>query len=811
MTRYPENLRDLPIYPHLEGIADALLSSPSRFLVLTAETAAGKSTAVPFAFLDRVPGSIVMLEPRRLATVAIAERIADLLDERVGETAGYRLHLDSKISSATKIEIITEAILTRRIQNDPSLAGISVVIIDEFHERSVHADLALALLREIVSLRDDLFVMVMSATIDAEKVSAYLGAPVVSVPGRRFPVTVEYTPAESASRQTPIADRMARAIWRELSRAETQGEKVGSGSILAFLPGISEIRRCMQQLDGCGAETLMLHSSVSGEEQHRVLENPSGERRVVVSSSIAETSITVPGVTTVIDSGLSRIGSYHVATGMSRLVTETESVFSASQRAGRAGRTAPGRCVRLWAESDVRVTETPPEILRSDLVPLTLECALWGALKPEDLAWLDAPADSAWNQARDVLRSLGALDRDGRVTARGRAIASLGAHPRIAAVALSGNIEAAVAYSGYGDNPREAARMKADLERRVAAALRAYPDAADSMNDRDAQKKSAIALLSGFPDRLARHVSDGLYKFPSGRVASLPKLDRSSTARFPAWIVAPDVDAGDREGRIYQYEPIDDADAERWLAPRTTLETRIEFAGGTYAPGAKLQKTEVRSYGKITLGERRLEPGPGDAAAAVVTAVRKNGLGILPWSDASTNFLARTRFRETARVAGKNNGGLESSDQKLLESLEDWLVPFLPPDGQLTEEALLDALRWKLDGSAVDRDVPQKIALSNGVSRTLVFEELVPGDGPEAILEIRIQELFGCAETPKVMGKPVLLRLLSPARRPLQITRDLASFWKNTWPEVRKEMKGRYPKHKWPEDPFKPFDPGPRK
>ena len=789
-------MKDLPIYPYLDQISTALLASPSHFLVLTAETAAGKSTAVPIALLGHVPGKIVMLEPRRIATVAVASRIAELLGEETGETAGYRLHLESKVSASTRIEIITEAILTRRLQNDPSLDGVSVVILDEFHERSVHADLALAFLRESMSIRNDLFVIVMSATIDTTRIAGFLESPVFSVPGRIWPVEIRYEGPSTGSdgRMHCIEDQCARAVKKELAQ---QG-----GDILVFLPGIAEIRRTEALLSGCGAEVLILHSSVPFAEQKRVLEGSSGARRVILSSSIAETSITVPGVTVVVDSGLSRIGKLDIPTGMYTLKTGPESVFSAAQRSGRAGRLGPGKCVRLWAEHDVRISETPPEILRTDLLSVVLECALWGVTDISALHWLDTPNAGSWMTARELLENMGALDQEGRITDRGRKMSGLGVHPRIAAVALAGNIEYAVRYSQYSGNQREQERFRADLARRIRAV--------SGTNANTIPVASPVVLLSGFPDRIARHTGNGVYQFPSGRLASLPKDVRSATARYPLWIVAPEVDAGEREGRIYSFEPIGEKVADVWLELHSGNRIDVSFTDGKYAAGAKIRKTEYRMYGKLVLGERRLEAKQEDIAIAVCDAIRKEGLGALPWSKASDSFLVRAEFCfsssiPTGRYTGtKDITFTDMSSKSLLDDLEKWLIPFLPPNGIMTEENLLDALRYRTDARAVDSCAPERICLSNGVNRPLVYEKLASEENPVPVLEIKIQDLFGCAETPLILGHQILLRLLSPARRPLQITTDLPGFWKNTWPEVRKEMKGRYPKHKWPEDPLCP-------
>jgi len=767
-------MKDLPIYPYLEGICLSLLASPSRFLVLTAETAAGKSTAVPIALLLHVKGKIVMLEPRRIATLAIANRIASLLGEESGKTAGYRIHLDSKVSADTRIEVITEAILTRWIQGDPSLAGISVVILDEFHERSVHTDLALALLREVVSLRDDLYVIVMSATIDTARIAAYLDSPVVSVPGRQWPIEISYSVSSVSS-----------AIKGSLLYP--------GGNILVFLPGISEIRRERDLLGDIDAEVLILHSSVPFEEQRRVLEKNPAKRRVILSSSIAETSITIPGVSVVIDSGLSRISRLDVRTGMNRLVTETESRFSAIQRAGRAGRTGAGKCIRLWAENDSRVAETPPEISRTDIMPLVLECALWGVSEMGGIAWLDPPNAGAWSRAKELLVVMEAIDNTGRITELGRQMANLGVHPRIAAIALAGNADIASRFSQYSENPREMERFRSDLERRAQRAKKFLPSGGVS----HAGMTSTMYLLIGFPDRIARHVSDGIYQFPSGRLAALPKDIRQGRALFSSWIVAPEADAGEREGRIWSFEELPEEEALAWLFRHSTTSVQVFQLETKNSGTGQIRKTEYRMYGKLVLSEKSMKAGPEDISAAFCANIRKSGLGALPWSATSESFLVRARcwYRGDSLMDG----------QKLLDSLEDWLVPFIPPNTSLTPELFLQALRFRCDSSAIDRDLPTRITLPSGIDRPILYVELKPGESPVPVLEIKIQDLFGCAETPRIMGIPVLLRLLSPARRPLQITDDLAGFWKNTWPTVIKEMKGRYPKHKWPENPFTPI------
>lgn len=799
---YPQAVQTLPITPYLDAVCAALKSSPSRFLVLTAETAAGKSTAVPLALLRHFDKKILMLEPRRLAALAVASRVSELLGEDSGGQAGYIMRMETRVSSRTRFVVMTEAVLTRMMQDDPSLAGVSVVVIDEFHERSVHADLALAFLKECMALRDDLFVVVMSATIDTERLAAYLGtggksAPVFTVPGRQFPVAVEYAGPVSASD----------AVMNELRTDD-------GGGILVFLPGIGDIRRTAAELaaHGADADVRILHSSVSFDDQKKVLTPPPAgvRRRVILSSSIAETSLTVPDVTVVIDSGLSRVNRMNIAAGMETLSTETESAFSAAQRRGRAGRVRPGRCVCLWNGNDARTAKTPPEILRTDLTPLVLECAQWGVYDPGKLSWLDKPSDASWNSARTLLLQLGCLaqNADGsvlRITPLGQAALTLGLHPRLACVALAGrnDVSGAAArcvlrYSGYAESPPALQRkFSADIEQRVKKCAALFPQEADGAA-LSALSPEKQALLAGFPDRIARlQNADGTYQFPSGRVASLPSGERRNSSGFPEWIVAPEADAGEREGRIYRYEALPPEEAESWLADRAVVSTETEFADGTHT----LRKTEYRRYGRLVLAAKKVNAGADDFADAVCRAVEKNGIDWLPLADKTKEFLLRAQFYEAH--AGTEIGDL--SAVSLQRAVREWLPPFLT-GSTVTEDAVYEALRWYLDGSTVDKNVPQRIVMPNGKSYKLTYESIAGTHKAEdgirqysvrPVLEIIIQRIFGCFETPRIMNEPVLLKLLSPANRPLQITDDLAGFWKNTWPEICKEMKGRYPKHNW--------------
>lgn len=929
VNSYPEEISALPITPHLDEICNALKSSPSHFLILTAETAAGKSTAVPLALLKHFSHKIVMLEPRRLAAVAITNRVAHLLGEETGQTAGYRLHLESKISSLTRFEVMTEAILTRRLQNDPSLEGTDVVVIDEFHERSVHADLALAFLKESMQLRYDLFVIVMSATIDTQQLSSYLSrtvvsaamesisqpsateskpqssvtvhsgdCPVLHIPGRQFPVSIDYRPSVSPAQavkqiidlqiaECKIKDK---TLINNRSLANERSNTQQNRSILVFLPGIYDINRtksdlteALKQTSGSQLNTqknciayddyiiqlLVLHSSIPFSEQKEVLQpiskditllpnsilpgnfkHPASKLypliRVILSSAIAETSLTVPDVTTVIDSGLARINRFDAATGMEKLTTENESVFSAEQRAGRAGRTAPGTCIRLWTQNNVRVTRTPPEIMRTDLTPLVLECAQWGVTSPEKLSWLDTPPHSSWQNAHDLLVELECITEDGHITQTGSDALSLGLHPRLACVALAGKklgqeksaAQVVIRFTEYARSlPERKKNFLEDLLRRLSLcqSQSGNATAADSP-----VSSSHLILLAGFPDRIARYAGSNMqaspqqsarqtisqtqsarYQFPSGRIALLPKEDSEKSNTYPEWIVAPEVDAGERTGKMYSYEVIPTNETLAWISERTKTITRTVFADlkkGTKATssslasiasgsGLKLQKFEYTCYGKIIIKEKKLVPSAKDFGDAVCSAVQENGITCLPLTQALERFLLRAEFY-VEHISSPNQSVLQNKLKLLSETPHEWLLPFLTGDSsnKIDGETVYNALYWYLDGQTIDRMVPEEITLPNGKKRRISYEKRekqtndsskMNGSTVIPVLEVIIQQIFGCLETPKILGFPVLLKLLSPARRPLQITDDLAGFWVNTWPEICKELKGRYPKHNW--------------
>lgn len=795
-SRANDILSDLPIFPFLDEICDTLKSSESRFLVLTAETAAGKSTAVPISLLEHFDGKILMLEPRRLAASAIADRLSDLIGEECGKTVGYRLHLDSKVSSSTRLEVITEAILTRRLQSDPLLEDVNVIVLDEFHERSIHSDLVLAFLKETMQLRDDLFVIVMSATINYRSLSEYLGgkgapAPVMQIPGRLFPVEVDYRPNVSVSQ----------AIFDELNLNAPQG-----CGVLAFLPGIYEIRKTKTELENLlsngsyNAEILILHSSVPVSEQRKVLspKKDSSSRRVILSSAIAETSLTVPDVRIVVDSGLCRMNKMNVALGMEHLVTERESLFSAEQRAGRAGRLAAGLCIRLWDKNEPRIEQNPPEILRADLTQLVLECAEWGAAEIEKLDWLTPPNPSAWNAARNLLEMLECIEikknPDGtsssKITEKGKAVLKLGLHPRLACVALAGGEEAVLPFTEYAGASTERKQIFLnDLKRRL--------------KDYRINLIDSSPVLAGFPDRLALlspqtppNAERAEYQFPSGRTAWLTREKLGAQAGFPKWLVAPEVDAGERTGKIYSFEVISEEEAEKFLKNHLKSEIRTEFAGlssGSDFKNLSIQKKEVLAYGAIIVKEKKLPPSEEDFALALCDLVGKKGLDSLPLDSKTEDFLLRTEFYIKSRA--KNTPELQKKFDSLAQNSEEWLLPFVKSQ-KINAQDIYDALYWYLDGAEIDSKVPLQLILTNGRKRKIKYEKKADGKIQPA-LEIIIQQIFGCFETPKILGTPVQLKLLSPASRPLQITDDLEHFWNGAWIEICKEMKGRYPKHNW--------------
>ena len=785
-----EEIQKFPITPYLEQICDTLKKSPSHFLVLTAETAAGKSTVLPLALLEHFSGKIIMTEPRRIAVLGVANRVGELTEKP--EEVGYKIHLESRITCETRLEVVTEAILVRQLQSDPALEDYNVVVLDEFHERSVNTDLALAFLKEAMQLRDDLFVVIMSATIDTKKLQRWLSlpkppeeVPVISIPGRQFAVNVVYEPEKS------------------IVSAVRQGIRYAgdSGNILVFLPGISDIRKAQEALletnefsNDSEKELCILHSSISLEEQKRIISpaRSAGKRRVILSSAIAETSLTVPGVNVVIDSGLSRVNRMDINTGMEKLTTEKESEFSAEQRKGRAGRLCEGTCIRLWEKHDVRVKDFPPEILRADLVPLVLECSERGIYSVEGIDWLDSPSVAAWTESVRLLQQLGMIKKDGRITEKGKAALTLGIHPRLAGIALmafdksTGKLsregqELLIKFSSYSRSSVELQkRFIIDLERRLKGCI-----CKDSQEDSEFD----FLILSGYPDRLAKRTSEAgvepaEYKFAGGRQARL------YNRKAPLWLCAPDVTAGDKEAVIFDLVELEEPKINEFLEKHSEIRQICSFTQGT------LQKFEVKCFGEIVLSSKKIALSEGDYAQAWLTEIKEKGIDCLPFDAKCESLLLRAEFIEQQNLqdSEKEEDIHNNLYSRLKLNANEWLTPFLGGKNTLTASTVYDALYWYLEGAEIDRLAPEILTLENGRRCKVKYEKLAV---IQPVIEIIIQRIFGCFQTPKICGKKVLLRLLSPASRPLQVTEDLEHFWTGAWVEICKEMKGRYPKHNW--------------
>ncbi|MFE0753101.1 ATP-dependent helicase HrpB [Inquilinus sp. NPDC058860] len=807
------SLPPLPIDASLPQLRTALAERGRA--VLQAPPGAGKTTRVPLALLGEpwLDGKIVMLEPRRIAARAAAGHMATLLGEKPGDTVGYRIRMDRRVGPDTRIEVVTEGILTRMLQDDPALEGVGAVIFDEFHERSLNADLGLALALETAELRDDLRLLVMSATLDGGPVARLLGdAPVVTSEGRAFPVETQHRPPRAGE---AIEDAVARAV-RDALAEET-------GSLLVFLPGAREIRRVQAKLAGLGDGVAVapLYGDLPAAAQDQAIRPaPAGTRKVVLATNIAETSLTIEGVRVVIDSGLARAPRFDPRTGMSRLETVTIARAAADQRRGRAGRTEPGVCWRLWAKAGegAMAPFDPPEILVADLAPLALELALWGVGGGGgDLAWLDPPPAAALAQARALLADLGAIDAaEGpqiRPTAHGKAMARLPLHPRLAHMVLRakadgiGGTAAELAAILEGRRPSSETDLRASLEvlhrdRGDPAVARLREAARDIARRFDlkggGRPEDAGALLAlAYPDRVAkrRPGGRGSVLLANGRGATLREGDPLAGADYLA--VAETDDAG-REARILAAAPLDEATLEAVLGDRIAWVETVAWDAAEQVVAARRQ----RRLGALVLADAALpNPDPASVAAALLEGVRRLGLDALPWRDGAVALRRRVGFAR----ALEGEAWPDWSDAALTETLEEWLGPHL---GGMRRRSDLDRL-----------DLAQILATSLGWERQRALDALAPGtipipsgrraaldyaDPAQPVLAVKLQEMFGQAETPRVGGGrvPVAIHLLSPAGRPLQVTRDLAGFWAGSYAEVRKDMRGRYPRHPWPDDPL---------
>ena len=789
----------LPVIAVLPELKAALIAGANA--VLVAPPGAGKTTMVAPALLDEpwCGGQILLLSPRRLAARAAAERMAEIAGEPVGQTIGYATRMDSKQSSATRILVLTEGIFRNRIQDDPELAGVSAVLFDEVHERSLDSDFGLALALDVQSgLRPDLRLMAMSATLDGSRFAALMDAPVLTSEGRSWPLTLRHIGRRTEAR---IEDEMAGAIKRALADE-------ADGDVLAFLPGVAEIERTAERLAGIAAEIHCLHGTLDPAEQRAAIRKGQS-RKVILATSIAETSLTIDGVRIVIDSGLSRRARYDRAAGSTRLVTERASQAAATQRAGRAARQGPGVAYRLWEEAATPGLPPfdPPEILEADLSPLFLDCALWGVADPASLRWLDPPPKPAIDEAKIRLRDLGALSDDGRPTPHGRAIARLPLPPRLAHMLVAAGqmglantaAEVAVLLSERGlggsdvDVERRLERWRGERGKRAEAArglAKRWAKLVASPQTETGTGGVATCIALAYPDRIAkrRDPSGEHWLSVGGRGF---KLDPASPLAKAEWLAVADIQGVAQAARIVSATAIEFAEIEGLYGDRI-----ISGAHATFDTATGGVKTEAgKRLGAITISKGQdSQADPAAIAAALLDGVRMHGVALLPWSDASI------RLRE--RVVWAGVAGL--SDTDLSATLDQWLAPILVGKRRLSgidagslHNALLGLIGW--DGQqTVERLAPPDFTSPAGSTHAIDYSAEA---GPTVTL--RVQALFGVAEHPIVGANrvPLILSLTSPAGRPIQTTRDLPGFWKGSWADVAKDMRGRYPRHHWPDDP----------
>lgn len=800
-----KELPPLPVTEILPALDDALAHGSAA--VLVAPPGAGKTTLVPLHLLGaswRGDGTIVLLEPRRLAARAAANRMASLLGESVGQTVGYRMRLENKVSAKTRILVVTEGMFARMILDDPGLSGISVVLFDEFHERSLDADFGLALALDVqAALRPGLKLLVMSATLDGARVAKLLGsAPVLESKGRSFPVDIRYRERKPDEK---IEDAMARAVRDTLA-----GE---SGSILAFLPGQREIERTIAALEGrVPADTFVtpLYGALEGRDQDAAISPPPpGKRKVVLATSIAETSITIDGVRAVIDSGLARRPKFEPATGLTRLETVRASRAAVEQRAGRAGRTEPGVALRLWRAEQTAALEafSPPEILEADLSGLVLDCAAWGVTNPASLSFLDLPPAPAVKEAKALLNELGAL-HDDRITPMGEAMRNLALPVRLAHMVLAARdrgqgmraaeIAMLLTERGLGGNDVDIETRLARFERergeRAARARGLAKRLAGKDTGRaDAQENAGRLLIDAYPDRIAKARGNGQFTLANGRGGELDPA--TSLAKSP-WLVVADLAGRAGRARILSAAEISESDIRAALGDRIVNGRQVSYDPARNA----LQAREVTRIGAIALSEKTLPAPTGEEAdRGVIAAVRDHGLDILPWSREA----AILRRRLTWLHQGLGDPWPAMDDASLQVKLEDWLLPYLKGAaqlGQISGHAIAEGLRALVPYDLqrkIDALAPTHFEVPTGSNIPIRYEAEAP------VLAVRVQELFGLGAHPAIASGtvPLLLELLSPAHRPIQITRDLPGFWKGSWADVRSDMRGRYPKHVWPDDP----------
>ncbi|HEU4685079.1 MAG TPA: ATP-dependent helicase HrpB [Nitrospira sp.] len=828
----------LPIEDVLPAVREALLAGTAA--LLTAPPGAGKTTVVPLALLTEpwlTGKKLLILEPRRLAARAAAHRMAATLGEAVGETVGYRMRLDTKVGPHTRLEVVTEGILTRLLQHDPSMNEYGAVLFDEFHERSLQADTGLALTLEAKRLfRPDLRLLVMSATLDCGPVADLLGgAPVIRCEGRMFPVETRYVDA-------PISGSLDRAVVQTIARSIARD----SGSMLVFLPGMADIRRVERQLldTQLGSSVLItpLHGDLPQAAQDRaILPAPPSVKKIVLATSIAETSLTIEGVRIVIDAGRLRVPRFDPRSGMTRLQTIRVTQDSAEQRRGRAGRIEPGICYRLWTEKEqaALAPRRPPEILETDLASLVLDLADWDTTDPAELSWLTPPPPGAVAQAKELLARLGALDATGRITVHGKKMAGMPAHPRLShmllasqPLSLSGLACDIVAVLTEPDLLRgSTGSRQADLRTRLDA-LHGRRDAGDvfdptrvdpglkqrvqrvadywrgrlGLGSQDAPPRSddhdAVGrLLSlAYPDRIAQRQGgpeEGRYVLANGRGALF--ADADFLAHEP-YLVLAELDGDAQWACIGMAAPLSLTDIESLHRDSIVERDRIVWDEKMQA----VRATRQRRLGSLVLSERGLSnPDPSAVVAALLEGVRRAGLPALAWTPELQQWQARVQCLRHAE--GPDSKWPDLSDEALTKTLEDWLGPYLREMTTLDRVLRMDLtvplqarLTWEQQRDLA-RLAPTHLTVPSGSHIRIDYTQ---PDVP--VLAVRLQELFGCTETPRIAGGkiPLMLHLLSPAKRPVQVTQDLAGFWERTYHDVRKELRGRYPKHHWPEDPL---------
>ena len=798
----------LPIDDALPALCAALAASP--FAVLVAPPGAGKTTRVPLALLDapwRGDGRIIMLEPRRLAARAAARRMAQTLGEEIGQTVGYRVRMDAKVSARTRIEVVTEGVFTRMIQSDPELGGVAAVLFDEFHERSLDGDLGLALALDATALRADLRLLVMSATIDGARIASLLaGAPVIESRGRAFAVETRYFDRD------PLAQ-----LEDEVTRVTLEAVRTEPGSALVFLPGEAEIRRTAERLASRlppDVEIAPLYGQLSPAEQDRAIQPaPAGRRKLVLATSIAETSLTIEGIRIVIDSGYRRAPAYEPSTGLTTLETRRVSRASADQRRGRAGRTEPGICYRLWNENQNAALQPfdRPEILEADLCGLVLDLANWGVSDPASLAFLDPPPRPAWTEAVALLTSLDALDPDGRITGEGRALARLPLHPRLAhmvhrAAAEGDAMTAAelavlITERGLGgddvDLSHRLSRFRAERGKRADDA-RALARRWANLAGGDAAISMAVGrhLARAYPDRVAQAAgARGRFRLANGRGAALEETDALAAAPY---LIVTDITGTAASGRIRAAATIDRQTIEELFAGRIGAETTLAFDRSSRSVRAR----RVRQLGALRLSDDPVAVDDlGQAAQLLAAGIAELGLSALPWTKEQRTLRARATY--LSRTLGDSWPDL--SDHALAQRGADWLPPHIVGRLSLAEinaddlgAALEGVLPWNRRAE-IDRLLPSHFEAPSGSRLPIDYDA---ENGPA--LEIRVQELFGLDRHPAVAGGnvPLLLVLLSPAHRPIQTTSDLPGFWRGSWKDVAKELRGRYPRHFWPDDPL---------